>query len=211
MSTRIRPSATGFTGFELLIVIALVGLLAWLVVSRFGDLAVVARDTERRLDVNILAAELETFHADQGYYPPYVESLSIFPQTTEDGQQRLSPDAIALIDPSGRLVVASPTASTNIPASGYSQDQPEGGQYTYAPYSCSLAPNPEASEEAPEETEADQTEASADETGAEATEEEAADETEADSELFSECQKYVIYAWLEGGTGQKLYFKAGRN
>ena len=189
--------AAGFTGFELLIVIALVGLLGWLVVSRFGSLAVIARDTERRLDLNILAAELEAFQHDQGHYPSNFEVLGIFPRVDESGQTQLSPDAVALIDPDGNLAMVSPTASTNLPDTGYGPDRPDGAQYTYAPYNCSLVEtNPG-------------TEAVVDPAVTEGEDETATDDTPDVDEnpVFDQCQRYVLYGWLESG---QIYFKVSR-
>ncbi len=197
MYMRRTSRAAGFTGFELLIVIALVGLLAWLVIIRFGNLAVIARDTERRLDLNILATELEGFQHDLGYYPPNFEVLTIFPQVDESGQTRLSPDTVALIDPDGNLSLVSPSASTNLPDTGYGPDRPDGAQYTYAPYNCSLAEtNPE-------------TEAVVDPAATEGEDETATDDIpDADENIvFDQCQQYVLYGWLESG---QVYFKVSR-
>ena len=192
MSTGIRPKGFGFTGFELLIVIALVGLLAWLVVSRFGELSTDARNTERRLDISIVSAELEAFHSIEGNYPASTSSLPSYLQFTEDGQPRATADTNAFIDPVGNFIQDSPTASTNAPATGYDPSEtPEGSQYTYAPYGCSVVEATEPTEEtAPDEATTD--EAGQETDNGETTE---VDET---GENFSSCQSYVIYGWLEG-------------
>lgn len=201
-----RPRQSGFTGFELLIVAALVGLLAWLVVGRFNGLAVISRDTERRVDINILADELESFHANLGHYPPSVSGLPSFPRPEPDGQTQVTADSGALFDPDGQLTQDSPTASTNAPATGYyGPERPDGPQYTYAPYSCNPIELPdEAGDEAAEAGD----EAATDETGevdqTESGEAEAGDEAEVS---FDRCQQYVIYAWLESGG---VYFKVSQ-
>ncbi len=201
MLTKIRPKGSGFTGFELLIVIALVGLLAWLVVGRFSELATDARNTERRLDISIVSAELEALHSLQDHYPASASALPSYLRFTADGQPQATPDTNAFIDPTGNFIQDSPTASTNAPTTGYDPAEiPDGGQYTYAPYGCSLA----------ETGEATTNEAAADATNEETTDETTDGTTEVDEtdENFSSCQSYVIYAWLEGDL---VYSKVSTN
>ena len=57
----------GFTIVELLIVIVVIGILAGLVLNTFNGIQSRARDTERRTDVNAIHAQVEAFHADNGY------------------------------------------------------------------------------------------------------------------------------------------------
>ena len=187
---QIRPRGSGFTGFELLIVIGLVGLLAWLVVSRFSELATDARNTERRLDISIVSAELEAIHSLQDHYPASTSALPSYLRFTAEGEPQATPDTNAFIDPTGNFIQDSPTASTNIPATGYDPAEiPEGSQYTYAPYGCSLAETGEATDD----------EVAASTTGEETTDETSDGTTEVDeTDNFSSCQSYVIYAWLEG-------------
>lgn len=179
-----RPKSLGFTGFELLIVVGLVGLLAWLVISRFSGLSTDARDTERRLDTSIIAAELEAFHTIGGHYPASTTLLPSYAQYLTQGAP--APDTVAFLDPSGNFILDAPTASANAPATGYDPAEiPEGSQYTYAPYGCVAAANVPEEDAGP-----------ADETEAETTgEDETVDDTAAEN--FDTCQSYVIYAWME--------------
>lgn len=194
---RVNPKRLGFTGFELLIVIGLVGLLAWLVVSRFSDLSTVARNTERRLDLSIIAAELEAFHATVGHYPASATVLPSYSQFIS--QNSPTPDTIAYLDPVGNFIENAPTASTNLPATGYDPaETPEGSQYTYAPYNCS--PTTPAVAEPETETETDQT--------AEADPETSEDSVDETAESFDSCQSYVIYAWMENDL---VYSKVSNN
>ena len=166
----------------MLIVVGLVGLLAWLVISRFSDLSTDARDTERRLDTSIIAAELEAFHAIEGHYPASATLLPSYAQFLTQGAP--APDTVAFLDPVGSFILDSPTASANAPATGYDPaEMPEGGQYTYAPYNCVGGVS------TPPEDESPAGEAEAETTGE--------DETVDDAENFDTCQSYVIYAWLE--------------
>lgn len=59
----------GFTIVELLIVIVVIGILAGLVLNTFNGIQARARDTERKTDVNSIHAQVEAYHADNGYYP----------------------------------------------------------------------------------------------------------------------------------------------
>lgn len=198
MLTKIHPRSSGFTGFELLIVIALVGILAWLVVSRFSDLSTDARNIERRLDISIIAAELEGYKNAEGHYPPTASTLPSYSQFLNEGVP--TSDTIAFLDPAGNPIEDSPTASTNIPTTGYNPDEtPEGAQYTYAPYGCNPVDQPQDTEA--EDTGAEETpnnEEDSSETEADGQAEDQPDDTE--TEAFDTCQGYVLYAWLENDT-----------
>lgn len=204
MFARVGSKGAGFTGFELLIVIGLVGLLAWLVVSRFNDLAVNARNTERRLDTSIIAAELEAFYAIEGYYPASASSLPSYAQFISQGVP--APDTIAFLDPTGSFIDDSPTASTNAPATGYDPAEiPEGSQYTYAPYGCQLVTTDDPAASQPDAAAGSETETTADDQ----TDDEGTDgEGEAETDSFDNCQSYIIYAWLENSL---VYSKISTN
>lgn len=68
MKSRLQ-NRSGFTIVELLIVIVVIGILAGLVLNTFNGIQARARDTERKTDVNAIHAQVEAFHADNGYYP----------------------------------------------------------------------------------------------------------------------------------------------
>ena len=76
MITRSR----GFTLVELLVVVAIIGLLATLSVLALGSARVRARDAKRLSDIKTVQTALELYHNDQGRYPvgrPSIPSANI--------------------------------------------------------------------------------------------------------------------------------------
>lgn len=60
---------TGFTIIELLIVIAIIGILATLVLTNFQGAQARGRDTTRKSDINSIYQKLEEFYNEKGGYP----------------------------------------------------------------------------------------------------------------------------------------------
>lgn len=60
----------GFTIVELLIVIAIIGILAALVVVAYSGITKAAYKSKRLADMNSVQKALELYHQDYGYYPP---------------------------------------------------------------------------------------------------------------------------------------------
>ncbi len=105
-----KNNQSGFTIVELLIVIVVIGILAGLVLNTFNGIQARARDTERKTDVNAIHAQVEAYHADNGFYPTTAN------MTTATWVSANLPglDAEALNDPSsGAYAYASTTASCN--------------------------------------------------------------------------------------------------
>ena len=187
-SDRNRNQA-GFTGLEVLIVLLLFGLLAWLIVGRFHDLNQQARDLQRRLDIVIVAAELEKSYQQDSSYPADLASLGYHPQAA-DGASGLG---TAFVDPDGQLIESSAIESSNQPESGFTEARPDGPQYIYAAYACQPEEAPDSEEtESDPESEPEPSDPADDETTPEADSD--AEETPQD---FSHCSKYVLYSWLE--------------
>ena len=67
----------GFTLVELLIVVAIIGVLATLLMANFIGIRQRARDAQRKADVRQVQSALEFYRSDQGSYPvslPYCGS-----------------------------------------------------------------------------------------------------------------------------------------
>lgn len=67
----------GFTLVELLVVVAIIGLLATLSVLALGSARVRARDAKRLADIKTTQTALELYNNDQGGYPPDQGGLTI--------------------------------------------------------------------------------------------------------------------------------------
>ncbi len=103
-----KNNQSGFTIVELLIVIVVIGILAGLVLNTFNGIQARGRDTERKTDINAMHAQLEAYHADNGFYPTTANMAS----TTWIDANLPGLDSEAVNDPSsGTYAYASTTAS----------------------------------------------------------------------------------------------------
>ena len=84
---RIRNSK-GFTIIELLIVIVVIGILAALVLTAYGNIQGRARDTERQNDINEIHKQAELYYTDSekggGKYPLSMAALGLSGEVIED-------------------------------------------------------------------------------------------------------------------------------
>ncbi len=87
----------GFTIIELLIVIAIIGILATLVLTNFQGAQAKGRDTVRKNDINSVYQKLEEFYNENGFYPSSALAAATFPGI----------DAGALTDADGATIVSS--------------------------------------------------------------------------------------------------------
>ena len=119
----------GFTIIELLIVIAIIGILATLVLTNFRGAQAKGRDTVRQNDINSMYQKLEEYYNDEGSYPTATFDTTLFPGIDEG----------AFDDPDGNAVSQStPSTATTTPSDPYTAGtKPTGAQYTYAGYDCS--------------------------------------------------------------------------
>lgn len=119
---------SGFTIIELLIVIAIIGVLALLVITNFQGAQAKGRDTLRQNNINALYTKLEEYHNEEGNYPTEDFTTETFPGI----------DGGAFEDPDGDDISQSaPITTDTLPTDPYTTaTEPAGAEYTYAPYSC---------------------------------------------------------------------------
>lgn len=139
-----KLSQGGFTVIEILIVLTIVLVVAFLVANNIQGSVAKGRDIERRTDINAIQDALEAYWHTYEHYPSDLAVLNI--------------EIDISTDPTGNIILFSPpSSSANKPASSYNATQPEQ-EYTYAPYQCSdLTAADETNEE---EAEVGQVEAS---------------------------------------------------
>jgi general secretion pathway protein G len=77
-----RPSQTGFTLIELMIVLFILGLLTALVAPRLMGRVGKAKQKTAQTQIHMLATALELFYLDMGRYPTEEEGLKILSQNT---------------------------------------------------------------------------------------------------------------------------------
>jgi len=132
---------SGFTIIELLIVIAIIGILATLVLTNFQGAQAKGRDTIRTTDTNSVFQKLEEFYNENGGYPDgeldgtvavginnaaAVSTVAVFPGV----------DSGALTDEDGETIVVSFSTSTTLVAPTIPGNTNE---YLYAAYGCAAA------------------------------------------------------------------------
>ncbi len=78
---------SGFTIIELLIVIAIIGILATLVLTNFQGAQAKGRDTTRKSDINSVYQKLEEYYNENGSYPNADLTDAILPGIDEGALQ----------------------------------------------------------------------------------------------------------------------------
>ena len=127
MLKTIKKAQQGFTIIELLIVIAIIGILAGLVLNNFQGAQAKARDVQRKADVNAIHGKLEEYYNNNNGYPDGNLSTTLLAGIDTD----------ALKDSDGTDIgynggfITSTTAPN--PTVGNT------GEYAYAAYGCTTA------------------------------------------------------------------------
>jgi len=88
MMKKLKHKLSGFTIVELIIVIAIIGILSSLVYNGIRSTQANARDAERKVDAEIIQRNLETYYIDNSNYPSEniigSELPSLFPEVFSD-------------------------------------------------------------------------------------------------------------------------------
>lgn len=69
------PKASGYTLLELMIVVAIAGILVTLAIPAFQQSSVKAKEAALKQNLFTLRAVIDQFYADRGSYPPTLETL----------------------------------------------------------------------------------------------------------------------------------------
>ena len=70
-----RPSESGFTLLELLVVMTIIGILAAVAIPALRDSPQRAREAALKENLFTFRSTIDQFHGDKGYYPPDLQTL----------------------------------------------------------------------------------------------------------------------------------------
>ena len=132
---------SGFTIIELLIVIAIIGILATLVLTNFQGAQAKGRDTVRTSDMNSVYQKLEEFYNENGGYPDGALDGTVAVGVNEaeaTGTTDVLPgiDEGALTDEDGTLIVETFATADTLTE----PDLPDTtDEYIYSAYGCDSA------------------------------------------------------------------------
>lgn len=133
---------SGFTIIELLIVIAIIGILATLVLTNFQGAQAKGRDTVRKNDINSLYQKLEEFYNENGSY--INSGITTTSTAAPVDNSNATSDAFfpgidigAVVDEDGKLIETTFTDSDTAPTptvANTSADDVIGAEYELALY-----------------------------------------------------------------------------
>ena len=93
-----KTTQAGFTIIELLIVIAIIGILALLVLNNFQGAQAKARDSQRQTDINAIHGKLEEYYNEESSYPDDgTLSTSVLPGSDEGAFKDADGDVIQTV------------------------------------------------------------------------------------------------------------------
>ncbi len=127
MLKSVKKIQSGFTIIELLIVIAIIGILAGLVLNNFQGAQAKARDVQRKSKVNSLYGKLEEYYNNNGGYPDGALSTTLLPGI--DNSALSDTNGIGITYTGGFIT------STTAPAASVSN----AAQLNYQAYGCTTA------------------------------------------------------------------------
>ncbi len=118
----------GFTIIELLIVIAIIGILATLVLTNFSSAQAKGRDSVRQNNIGSVSRSIELYHTNNANYPGEPLTTTLIEGIEND----------ALTDEQGNTIAVTITTGIVAPADPYTYpgNKPTTAQYTYAGYDC---------------------------------------------------------------------------
>ncbi|HEX3797340.1 MAG TPA: type II secretion system major pseudopilin GspG [Verrucomicrobiae bacterium] len=78
---------SAFTLIELLLVLVILGILAAIVVPRFGGVSANAQKKAAATQISTLATSLDMFEVDNGHYPKSLNDLMVQPRDSQNWHQ----------------------------------------------------------------------------------------------------------------------------
>ena len=133
MHTTIKKVQQGFTIIELLIVIAIIGILAGLVLNNFQGAQAKARDTQRRADINAIHGKLEEYYNNNNGYPDGNLTTTLLPGIDTDALKDAGNGDIGY---NGGFITSTTAPS---PTVSKTTSPTNGTEYAYAAYGCATA------------------------------------------------------------------------
>jgi len=118
MTSKFTGRKRGFTLVELLVVVAIIGLLVSMIVINLQNAKAKARDSRRVADIDGIAIALTLYHNDKNYYPTYSGQITGL-------------DVVSIELKNAGFISATPPDPLNQDASAACGNPPNGYHYYY--------------------------------------------------------------------------------